>query len=146
MLRLILLCIDARTQPYRPTSNQHHRQILRLLVGKLAKRIPRRKIARRENIRHQHQRILLNLRRRLHHRRIRQRHPHILRLLAIQRGGAKQLPLLAPRAEPVPAVEASAARRGEGRDDAVARRDALHRRPNLRDGSRELVAHDEARG
>jgi hypothetical protein len=96
-----------------------------------------------EDIRHQHKRLILDIRRCLHSRRVRKWHSHKLGLRAIKRPTAKQQTLRASRRKPVLAVEAITTGHSKGRDHVISHFKVLHGRPDLVDVSGEFVAHDE---
>ena len=139
-----------RTDTHGPTPNTHHRELLPISVGNILQKPTRSKVPRGKNIRHQHQHLLGDILRRRHARGIHQRHPHILRLPAIdrirRRGVAEQLALATPRRLPAHAEEALPARRVEGHDDFVALLKVFDALAQLDDLADELVPADEVWG
>ena len=144
-LRLIIQSIHQRTQPDRPAPNQDHNATRDRVLIEPAKRIRRRKISRREDISHEDELLLVDVRRRLDDGRVRERDAAVLGLATVEDGAPEELALLAARREPLLAVEALSAVDREGRHDQVAFLDGFDVRACFDYLARELVAHDEAR-
>lgn len=99
-----------------------------------------------EDIGHQNQRIVRDLRRSLVDSPIGERHADVLGLAAVKLLAPEEEGVGAARGKAVFAIEALAARDGEGGHDLVANLDSLDGAADGGHVARELVTHDEARG
>lgn len=136
---------DERAEAHGSAPDQHDDAVAHFLGIQVRQRVRRRKVPRRQDVRHQTELPLFDARGRLDHRRVRQRHPHVLGLPAVEQGAAEEQARRAPRGEPALAVEARPAAYRERADDGVAGPHGCDGRAGRVDCPCELVPHDEAR-
>lgn len=103
------------------------------------------KVSGREDIRHQDEGVVADLRRGLHRGAVGEGNADVLGLTAVELAAAEQQGVRAAGGEPVAAVKAFSAGSCEGGDDLVSDFDGLDVAACFCDSAGELVAHDEAR-